>query len=374
MIITLSLFFITASFAQLIKPSKENDEHIQYYNSIKKTVLNKGKLEWNKIDYRRLRFGGMLYSIEMEINALRNGNGFLEGEKEGLKAKIAAGNTSEAMLLAKTILDEEITYLPALKYYSQSNDIDKKEKAIYQGLFTQVESSLLKSGDGKSIQTAYEILNPDEEEYLMQNRCGSFGMEAVKENGREFNKVNCLNTKADNLSTYFDITAISAKKLAPVGTSFTNEFEMQKQQLDNMFKGFSARSQVYEKSFIPQKTKSVADSMAAQFINFYKAGKWDLLWERYKEKSKYYNANEQFEKNKFLAFVRSIYDSCGTFKNAELSSFNMFKFGMSSSKGLEYQYKAKYEKCDRILFLEIWTVEDSVTNFRHFGFSRRKDN
>lgn len=45
MIITLSLFFITASFAQLIKPSKENDEHIQYYNSIKKVVLNRGNYE-----------------------------------------------------------------------------------------------------------------------------------------------------------------------------------------------------------------------------------------------------------------------------------------------------------------------------------------
>jgi|WetSurMetagenome_2_1015567.scaffolds.fasta_scaffold220302_2 hypothetical protein len=372
--IIISMAFSTILIAQMIKPSRDKAEYIDYYNSIRKAVLSKNYPDCNKIEIRQLRFGATLYCIGKELNALSNKNtGFLKKEKSELKSNIANGNTREAVHISKEILREDLTYLPALKYYSESNMKDINEAKFFRDLFELIKSSLIKSGDGKSVQTAYEIFNNIEKDFLLAGHCESFMMEHIEKNGRVYESVNCGNTSADTQKIYFDVTAISTMKLTSREKSLSNELKMQKQQIKEIVKASSIRTQVFSKSFIPDTTRLKADAMASKFIRLYRECKWDSLWEHYKEKSPYYNPQENFEKNNFFGYIRKIYDTCGTFESAELANFNMFKFGSSLSKALEYQYKAKYSKSERILFLEIWTCRDSVENIMHFGFSRRND-
>lgn len=373
-LLTLNLFS-TQARAKLNHMDNENVKHIQYYNNIRKDLFEKNKFDKSSVDFRRLRFSAMVYIFFKETQSLANEDSyFLSEEKKKVKTKTQNKNDNETLLLAQTIFQEDITYLPALKILVESNAIEKKTKKNLVSLYEGLKQSLLGSGDGKGTQTAYEVFGQGDIEYLIDDKCNNSSItEQIEKNGRKYSHLRCGDKVEDDFEIYMDITSKRIFQLAPRTTSFADEFKREENEIKALVENSSKKEKILKGNLISEKTKAIADSMANEFIVFYRERQWEPLWELFKEKSQYFNPHEAVEKEKFYSKIREIYDTCGILNEATFSELNQFKHGMSLTKSLEYQFKAKYEKCEKTIFLEIWTVKDSIDNFKYFGLERRKD-
>jgi len=351
--------------------------HMCYYVKVATTTWTRGRFRASSVDMRRLRFGAMIYVRQKGAYLGSNGQPmqFLHNEKTALSDAVLKRDTATAAILAQSIVSKELTYLPALEFLADCRSIDKKTKRISARVLKSVLASIRNSGDGRSVETAYEVFARDEEDFMLGDRWSHSGsiIRGFDKNGREYLSVQRGGTAGDTSSMYFDVTAGDIGIFAPPGTDLQKEIEAYRARLERLAPPLTTAKRQVSASSLSERLTARGDSLANGFIALYEDGKWDALWDLYKEKSRYYNPHEEFDKRDFFILLRGAYDTCGTFRSAEQDSFAAFAHGNSLTTSLEYRFRAHYDKCDRTIYLEIWTVRDTIDKFHRFGFARTND-
>jgi tetratricopeptide (TPR) repeat protein len=210
-VVLLCIFFCSGGSAvayvkNQMGSSREPVDYLEAVNMLKSTSLD----ELEDFNYYRLRF---LFFISHTMT---------DGEveigidiKESLDQAIEENDFQGIIAAAEKILEKDFTDMRAHVWKAMAHmKLGEKEKELYDRSVTSgLFHSILRSGDGKSIQTAWHIFQLKEaSDVLKQLGFFMWIKQSLLENqGRSYTLIEAKNSQGETAEFYFDITELSDK-------------------------------------------------------------------------------------------------------------------------------------------------------------------
>jgi hypothetical protein len=177
--------------------------------------INAQSQETNKPKYEalleRVKAGDTTVSFKDLRMAYTESQGYAPygGDSEGRKSMLAALNdksNDKALEHAGTILKQNYVDITAHLVSSVAyNELKNSERAKYhRGIADGLIQSILKSGDGKSLETAYVVIATDEE-YTLFNALGlrAVSQSLVHDKGHSYDKMDAIDRKTNQTTTFY---------------------------------------------------------------------------------------------------------------------------------------------------------------------------
>lgn len=188
------LIFCGLVLCQALALSQEPVPPVSY-----ETLLERVKKQDSTVDFKELRlaytgtklydpYGGSLDARDAMFAALN--------AKENDKALAASEK-----LLAVNYLDINAHFVASVA----NTNLKRPEKSDYHKyVFQNLLKSIIHSGDGKTLETAFVVISVDEE-YALLNFMGlrQVGHQKVEENGHDYDKMTAKNPKTEKTSIYY---------------------------------------------------------------------------------------------------------------------------------------------------------------------------
>lgn len=199
----ITLFFIILNSVNLysqteIAVPKFNDKYSDYVKQLESGNTN--------IDYKDFRYS-FIESEQFKIASIKSSE--IDDLKKVMYTQMDKSNYSEVIKITKKILSIDYTNLTAHKILRQTykivNDTANAEK--YKTIQFGLLNSIIKSGDGKSCDTAWPVIQVSEEYFILQMLDAELQQQSIDNSGGICDK---MSTLVDNqkVTYYFETTKV----------------------------------------------------------------------------------------------------------------------------------------------------------------------